>query len=78
MKRMLFAVAVAGFLTACNNDGAGNETVKDSVLEAVDSMGEARVDSIQEATDSIQQRMEKTFEKTDSANQVIADTAFQR
>ena len=59
----------------CNNNGTSSETVKDSVLELVDSVGEAKVDSIENATDSAKKRIENTFEKTDSANKAIADSA---
>ena len=58
----------------CNNNGTSSETVKDSVLEQVDSVGEAKVDSIENATDSAKERIENTFEKTDSANKALADS----
>jgi len=61
-------------LAGCNNDGTSSETVKDSVLEKVDSVGEAKVDSIENATDSAKERIEKTFEKTDSANKALTDS----
>lgn len=73
---MILTVGVA--LTACNNDGAGDSDVKDSVLEQIDSTGDARVDSIKNATDSIENKVESTFEKTDSANKVIADSTKKR
>ncbi len=78
MKKILFLFIVAASLVACNNDGTSTETVKDSVLEAVDSTGDARADSIKQATDSIGERLETTFEKTDSANKVIADSLEQK
>ena len=44
-------------------------------MEKIDSTGEARVDSVKEATDSLQEKVENTFEKTDSANKEISETA---
>jgi hypothetical protein len=44
-------------------------------LEKVDSAGEAKVDSVENATDSAKERIEANFEKTDSANKAIADSA---
>ncbi len=73
---MILTVAIA--FTACNNDGAGDADVKDSVLEQIDSTGDARVDSIKNATDSIENKVESTFEKTDSANKAIADSTKKR
>ena len=75
MKKYFAVLAFAGLLMSCNNSGSSSETVKDSVLENVDSLGEARVDSIENATDSAKERIENNFEKTDSANKAIADSA---
>lgn len=74
MKKLIIAVFAAFTLAACNNDGSSTEEVKDSVLEAIDSTGDARVDSVKEATDSLEQKVENTFDKTDSANKALADT----
>lgn len=74
MKKLFLSFIVAASLVACNNDGASTENVQDSVLETIDSTGAARVDSVQDATDSIENKVESTFEKTDSANKVISDT----
>ena len=78
MKKLSFLFLAAAFLVACNNDGTSTESVKDSVLESVDSTGDARADSVKNATDSIENRLEDTFEKTDSANKVIADSLEQK
>ena len=78
MKKLSFLFFAAALLVACNNDGAPTESVKDSVLESVDSTGDARADSVKRATDSIENRLEATFEKTDSANKVIADSLEQK
>ena len=75
MKKYLGIIIIVSALIGCNNDGASSETVKDSVLEQVDSVGEAKVDSIENATDSAKERIENTFEKTDSANKALADSA---
>jgi len=75
MKKCLGIIFIMSALIGCNNDGASSETVKDSVLEQVDSVGEAKVDSIENATDSAKERIENTFEKTDSANKALADSA---
>lgn len=74
MKKLIIAFFAAFTLAACNNDGSSTEEVKDSVLEAIDSTGDARVDSVKEATDSLEQKVENTFDKTDSANKALADT----
>lgn len=74
MKKLFIILTASVFLAACNNDGAADADVKDSVLEKIDSTGEARVDSIQNATDSIENKVEATFEKTDSANKKISDS----
>ena len=66
---------LASSLAACNNDGASSDEVKDSVLEKIDSTGDARVDSVKEATDSLQKAVENTFDATDSANKAIKDSA---
>ena len=75
MRLMIALVSVGLFITACNNSGSSSESVKDSVIEKVDSMGEARIDSVENATDSAKERVESNFEKTDSANKAIADSA---
>lgn len=62
-------------LGACNNQAEADGTVKDSVLEIIDSTAQARIDSIQRAKDSIQSQVETSFEKTDSANKALADSA---
>jgi hypothetical protein len=74
MKKYLSMIIIVSALIGCNNDGTSSETVKDSVLEQVDSVSEAKVDSIENATDSAKERIENTFEKTDSANKAIADS----
>ena len=78
MKKLSFLFLVAASLVACNNDATSSGSVKDSVLEAVDSTGAARADSVNQATDSIGNRLETTFEKTDSANKAIADSLEQQ
>jgi gas vesicle protein len=75
MKKVLLFALAAGLLTACNSGSENKETVKDSTVNAIDSTGDARVDSIQNATDSLKEKTENTFEKTDSANKAIADSA---
>jgi peptidoglycan hydrolase CwlO-like protein len=74
MKKLFLLFVIAASLVACNNDGASTENIEDSVLENIDSTGDARVDSVQQATDSLENKVESTFDKTDSANKVIADT----
>ena len=74
MKKVFLSIAIVASFAACNNDGTSTDNVKDSVLENIDSTGDARVDSLKEATDSIENRVEESFEKTDSANKAIADT----
>jgi len=74
MKKVFIILAAGVFFTACNNDGTSTTDVKDSVIEKIDSIGEARVDSIQAATDSLQNKVEATFEKTDSANKAVSDS----
>lgn len=69
MKKFFGALALAAVLTACGNDGASSTgNLQDSVMETIDSAADARVDSIQETTDSVKQRLENTFEQTNSAN----------
>ena len=75
MRKILSVLLVVGVFVACNNNGSSSESVKDSVLETVDSIGEARIDSVENATDSAKERVKNTFEKTDSANKAIADSA---
>ena len=74
MKKILGILLISGGLVACNNSGSSSESVKDSVLEKIDSTGDAKVDSVKEANDSLKQKVENTFEKTDSANKAIADS----
>jgi len=75
MKKFVLSFIILGSLVACNNDGASTENVEDSIINKIDSTGDARVDSIQSATDSLENKVEETFEKTDSANQAIADSS---
>ncbi len=75
MKKIFGAFVLAAVMTACGNSGASTEQLKDSVMDNIDSAADARVDSIQETTDSVKQRLENTFEKTDSANRTTADSA---
>lgn len=75
MKRFFGIISAAVILVACNNAGESAEEVQDSVIEKIDSTGDARIDSVKEATDSLQEKVENTFEKTDSANKEISETA---
>ncbi len=75
MKRLLSMALIFSVLGACNNQAEVDGTVKDSVLETIDSTAQARIDSIQRAKDSIQSLVETSFEKTDSANRALADSA---
>ncbi len=75
MKRLLSMGLIFSVLGACNNQAEADGTVKDSVLEIIDSTAQARIDSIQRAKDSIQSQVETSFEKTDSANKALADSA---
>ncbi|MBA2330727.1 MAG: hypothetical protein H0V91_14045 [Flavisolibacter sp.] len=75
MKRLLSMALIFSVLGACNNQAEVDGTVKDSVLEIIDSTAQARIDSIQRAKDSIQSQVETSFEKTDSANKALADSA---
>ncbi|MGI8598101.1 MAG: hypothetical protein ACR2KB_02490 [Chitinophagaceae bacterium] len=75
MKRLLSMALIFSVLGACNNQAEADGTVKDSVLEIIDSTAQARIDSIQRAKDSIQSQVETSFEKTDSANKALADSA---
>jgi PBP1b-binding outer membrane lipoprotein LpoB len=78
MKRALLILTLAVAVVSCNNDGASTDNVQDSVINTIDSSADAKIDSIQETTDSVKQRLENSFEKTDSANQATADTAAQK
>ena len=74
MKKVLFLSFLAASLVACNNESNSTTDVKDSMLDKIDSTGEARKDSIEQTTDSLKEKTEATFEKTDSANKVIEDS----
>lgn len=74
MKKIFLLSFLATSLVACNSEGGSTTDVKDSIIEKIDSTGDARVDSIQEATDSLQNRTERNFESTDSANKVLIDS----
>ncbi len=71
-------MGLAFTVMACNNEANDADNVEDSVLEKIDSTGDARKDSIKEATDSLEKVVESSFDKTDSANQAIADSAKKR
>lgn len=68
MKKLFVVLALGVAVAACNNDGASADSVQDSVFGTLDSATDAKIDSIQETTDSVKARLEDTFEKTDSAN----------
>ena len=75
MKKLFALFIIAASVTACNNSGnAESADVKDSALEKIDSAGDARVDSVKQATDSLQNKVEASFDKTDSANKALADS----
>ena len=74
MKKILSILLISGAVMACNNGSSSSESVKDSVLEKIDSTGDAKIDSVKEAVDSTKERVENNFEKTDSANKAIADS----
>ena len=78
MKRLFALLVIAGSLAACNNEGGTASSVEDSVKTAIDSTADARVDSIKQATDSLEQKVDATFEKTDSANRALADSATRK
>lgn len=75
MKKGFLILALAVAVASCNNDGASDGNLKDSVIETIDSAADAKIDSIQETTDSVINKVEATFEKTDSANSATADSA---
>lgn len=74
MKKYIIILGLVAGLTACNNNGDGNENLEDSILENVDSAADARVDSIKEAADSLEGTIKESFDKTDSANAANADS----
>jgi PBP1b-binding outer membrane lipoprotein LpoB len=74
MKKILFIALIFSFLVSCNNQAENDTPVKDSALEQVDSVANARIDSIKRAKDSLESMIESSFEKTDSANKALADT----
>jgi signal transduction histidine kinase len=78
MKKFFLVLMAAGAMTACNNEASTDGDVKDSVQKTIDSIGDARVDSVKEATDSLQQKVENTFSATDSANKALADSASKK
>ena len=78
MKKFFLVLMAAGTMTACNNEASTDGDVKDSVQKTIDSIGDARVDSVKEATDSLQQKVENTFSATDSANKALADSASKK
>lgn len=56
MKKFLFAVVIAGALSACNDTGSANEdNKKDSIENKTDSMQE----QIQENADSAKEKLER-------------------
>ena len=75
MKKLLFLFAIAGALTACNNDASSSSDIQDSLKHNVDSVEKARKDSLEDSTDRIKERIDQSFEKTDSANKAMADSA---
>jgi hypothetical protein len=74
MKKLVFLFAIAGALTACNNDSSSSGDIKDSLIENVDSIEKARKDSIEDSTDRVKERIDNSFDKTDSANKALADS----
>lgn len=78
MKRLFALLMLTGSLAACNNNGETAPSVEDSVVNAIDSTTDARVDSVKQAGDSLEQKVEATFDKTDSANKAIADSAAKK
>ena len=74
MKKIFILGLLATSLMACNSESGSTTDVKDSILEKIDSTGDARADSLKAATDSIVNKTESTFERTDSANKAIADS----
>ncbi|ANE50201.1 hypothetical protein [Flavisolibacter tropicus] len=79
MKKLFALFVIAASISACNSSGnTGSADVKDSALEKIDSAGDARVDSVKQATDSLQNKVEASFDKTDSANKALADTAHKK
>lgn len=74
MKKIFSLFFVAVSLAACNSSSNSKEEVKDSVLNKIDSTGDARIDSVKQATDSMQKKAEVNFNKTDSANKAIGDS----
>ena len=67
-------MALAGALTACNNQAASSSDIADSLKSNVDSVEKARKDSIEDSTDRVKERIDQSFEKTDSANKALADS----
>jgi len=74
MKKLFIVLAFAGALTACNNDASSSSDVQDSLNKSLDSVEKARKDSIEDSTDRVKERIDNSFEKTDSANKALADS----
>lgn len=64
MKKIFLAFLVAGSLAACNNEGASTENMEDSMVDHIDSTYEAKVDSLQETSDSLQNAVENADSAT--------------
>ena len=72
MKRMICLLLISGSLVACNNSANDSGDVKDSILNKIDSTKDAKVDSVKDTLNKLKDKVENTFEKTDSANSAKA------
>lgn len=72
MKKLIFLLLIGGSLAACNNSSSSADNVKDSVLDKIDSTKEAKIDSLKDTTSKLKDKVEKSFQKTDSANSANA------
>ena len=79
MKKLLFALLVAGALSACNSNDASdaNQDLKDSTVNAIENKTDSLQSNVEENadsakarlernSDSVKQKVEEKFDKKDS------------
>ena len=72
MKKLICLLVLCGGLMACNNGSNDSKDVKDSVLNKIDSTKDAKIDSLKDTAQKLKEKVENSFDKTDSANRANA------
>jgi hypothetical protein len=74
MKTLAIVLIVSVSFAACNNNSTAIEQKVDSIKDKIDSTTHAKIDTLKDSADRLKNKVEATFNKTDSANLANSDS----